>query len=64
MTILEDGRAKSFATTYGSGAKPYIIRGRTTRAAETVTMSSATSKVVAILEDYAGNKVTTVPRGG
>ncbi|MFG1688822.1 hypothetical protein ACGFNP_52350 [Nonomuraea sp. NPDC049269] len=63
LTILEDGQAKSFATTYSSGAKPYIIRGRTTRGAETVTMSSATSKVVAILEDYAGNKATTVLRG-
>ncbi|MEV1243546.1 hypothetical protein [Nonomuraea sp. NPDC049750] len=63
LTILEDGQAKSFTTTYGSGAKPYIIRGRTTRAAETVTMSGAASKVVAILEDYAGNKATTVLRG-
>ncbi|MBT2233505.1 hypothetical protein [Nonomuraea sp. NEAU-A123] len=35
----------------------------TTRAAESVTMSSATSKVVAILEDYAGNTATTVLRG-
>ncbi|WP_327583727.1 hypothetical protein OHA25_49180 [Nonomuraea sp. NBC_00507] len=63
LTILEDGQAKTFATTYNSGAKPHIIRGRTTRAAETVTMSSATSKVVAVLEDYAGNKATTVLRG-
>ncbi|MFI7130919.1 hypothetical protein ACIBQ1_34885 [Nonomuraea sp. NPDC050153] len=63
LTILEDGQAKSFATTYGSGAKPYIVRGRTTRAAETVTMSGSGSKVVAVLEDYAGNKATTVLRG-
>jgi hypothetical protein len=28
-----------------------------------VTMSSATGKVVAILEDYAGNQATTVLRG-
>ncbi|TDD15908.1 endo-beta-N-acetylglucosaminidase [Nonomuraea diastatica] len=63
LTVLEDGQPKTFTTTYNSGAKPYIIRGRTTRAAETVTMSSATSKVVAILEDYAGNKATTVLRG-
>ncbi|MFC4006945.1 hypothetical protein ACFOY2_06920 [Nonomuraea purpurea] len=61
LTILEDGQAKSFATTYGSGAKPYIVRGRTTRAALTVTMSG-TGKVIAVLENYAGNKATTVLR--
>ncbi|MFD7501249.1 endo-beta-N-acetylglucosaminidase [Streptomyces sp. NPDC059850] len=62
LTILENGQPKSFATTYGSGNKPYIVRGRTTRPAMTVTMSSPTSKVVAVLEDYAGNKATTVLR--
>ncbi|WP_155055316.1 endo-beta-N-acetylglucosaminidase [Streptomyces blattellae] len=64
LTILEDGQPKSFATTYGSGNKPYIIRGRTTRAAMTVTMTSSTSRVVAVLEDYAGNRAETVLRGG
>ncbi|ADI03949.1 endo-beta-N-acetylglucosaminidase family protein [Streptomyces bingchenggensis BCW-1] len=63
LTVLEDGQPKSFATTYGSGSKPYIVRGRTTRPAMTVTMAGSTSKVVAVLEDYAGNKVTTVLRG-
>ncbi|MEV7090780.1 endo-beta-N-acetylglucosaminidase [Streptomyces sp. NPDC093085] len=63
LTILENGVPKQFATTYGSGNKPYIIRGRTTRAAMTVTMSSATSRVVAVLEDYAGNRAETVLRG-
>ncbi|MFC9425593.1 endo-beta-N-acetylglucosaminidase [Streptomyces sp. NPDC056987] len=64
LTVLENGAPKSFATTYGSGNKPYIVRGRTTRGAMTVTMSSATSRVVAVLEDYAGNTVQTVLRGG
>jgi len=62
LSILEDGKPKSFATTYGSGTKPYIVRGRTTRPAMTVTMTSSTSEVVAVLEDYAGNKATTVLR--
>ncbi|MFI5798076.1 endo-beta-N-acetylglucosaminidase [Streptomyces sp. NPDC051677] len=63
LTVLEDGQPKSFATTYGSGNKPYIIRGRTTRAAMTVTMSRSASRVVAVLEDYAGNRTQTVLRG-
>ncbi|SEH01452.1 hypothetical protein SAMN05444920_120156 [Nonomuraea solani] len=61
LTILDNGQPKTFATTYGSGAKPHIIRGRTTRAAETVTMS-ATGPVIAVPEDYAGNKATTILR--
>lgn len=63
LTVLENGVPKSFATTYGSGNKPYITRGRTTREAMTVTMSSSTSRVVAVLEDYAGNRAETVLRG-
>ncbi|AXG81783.1 endo-beta-N-acetylglucosaminidase [Streptomyces paludis] len=63
LTVLEDGVPKQFATTYGSGNKPYIIRGRTTRAAMTVTMSRPAGRVVAVLEDYAGNRAETVLRG-
>ncbi|RMB80771.1 endo-beta-N-acetylglucosaminidase [Streptomyces shenzhenensis] len=62
LTVLEDGQPKQFSTTYGSGTKPYIVRGRTTRAAMTVTMDSPDSEVIAVLEDYAGNKATTVLR--
>lgn len=54
--------AKTFATTYSSGAKPYILRGRTTLAALTVPMSGQTSQVTATVEDYAGNTATTVVR--
>ncbi len=60
--VEEDGVARTFATTYSSGAKPYIIRGRTTTAALTLRLSSATSRVTATIEDYSGNKATTVIR--
>ncbi|HWS35574.1 MAG TPA: hypothetical protein VN408_22895 [Actinoplanes sp.] len=63
LYVEENGVAKTFATTYSSGAKPYIIRGRTTSAALTVAMSSATSRVTVTIEDYAGNRATTVVRG-
>ncbi|GAB3262292.1 endo-beta-N-acetylglucosaminidase [Kineosporia babensis] len=60
--VEEDGVALQFATTYSSGAKPYIIRGRTTSAALNVGLKSATSKVTATIEDYSGNRATTVIR--
>ena len=62
LYVKEDGVAKTFATTYSSGAKPYIIRGRTTTAALTSTMARSTSQVTVTIEDYAGNTATTVVR--
>jgi len=62
LYVKEDGVAKNFATTYSSGAKPYIIRGRTTSAALTVTMTKSTSQVTVTIEDYSGNTATTVVR--
>jgi endo-beta-N-acetylglucosaminidase D len=62
LYVKEDGVAKTFATTYSSGAKPYIIRGRTTLAALTATMATSTSQVTVTIEDYAGNTATTVVR--
>ena len=62
LYVKEDGVAKTFATTYSSGAKPYIIRGRTTLAALTATMAKPTSQVTVTIEDYAGNTATTVVR--
>ena len=62
LYVKEDGVAKTFATTYSSGAKPYIIRGRTTLPALTVTMARPTSQVTVTIEDYAGNTATTVVR--
>lgn len=62
LVVKEAGVTKTFATTYSSGAKPYIIRGRTTTEALTVTMSKPTSEVTVTIEDYAGNTATTVLR--
>ncbi|TDC65328.1 endo-beta-N-acetylglucosaminidase [Micromonospora sp. KC207] len=62
LHVKEDGVAKMFATTYSSGAKPYIIRGRTTLAALTVIMDRLDSEVTVTIEDYAGNTTTTVVR--
>jgi endo-beta-N-acetylglucosaminidase D len=62
LYVREDGVAKTFATTYSSGAKPYIIRGRTTLAALTVAMTRTTSQVTVTIEDYTGNTATTVVR--
>jgi len=62
LYVKEDGVAKTFATTYSSGAKPYIIRGRTTLAALTVPMAKSTSQVTVTIEDYSGNTATTVVR--
>jgi len=62
LYVKEDGVAKTFATTYSSGAKPYIIRGRTTLAALTVPMAKTTSQVTVTIEDYSGNTATTVVR--
>jgi endo-beta-N-acetylglucosaminidase D len=62
LYVKEDGVAKTFATTYSSGAKPYIIRGRTTTAALTTTMARPASQVTVTIEDYSGNTATTVVR--
>lgn len=64
LTILEDGEPLRFATTYSQGQRPYIIRGRTTLAAMSPQLASESSRVVAVLEDYAGNTVETVLRAG
>ena len=60
--VKENGVPKMFATTYSSGDKPYIIRGRTTSAALKVTMTDPNSEVTATVEDYSGNTATTVLR--
>ena len=63
LYVTEDGVAKTFATTYSSGEKPYVIRGRTTSLALTdVPVSSPDSEIAVTLEDYAGNRTTTVVR--
>lgn len=64
LYVEEDGVAKSFETTYGSGARPYVIRGRTTSSAlsRQIPLVSTTSEVTITVEDYSGNRSTTVLR--
>lgn len=64
LWILEDGEPLAFDTTYSQGERDHVIRGRTTRAAMSPTLTAADSRVVAVLEDYAGNRVETVLREG
>ncbi|MEK5238895.1 hypothetical protein NST99_24700 [Paenibacillus sp. FSL L8-0470] len=54
LYIYEDGVAKSFPTTYSSGDKPMIIRGRTTKAS--LSFTSTARVVTAVMEDYNGNR--------
>ncbi|WP_052339548.1 endo-beta-N-acetylglucosaminidase [Gorillibacterium massiliense] len=58
MYVYEGGTAKSFATTYSSGNKPRIIRGRSTKAS--LSFTSTATKVYVVMEDYAGNLSTPV----
>lgn len=64
LTVYEDGEPVSFDTTYDQGERPQMIRGRTTLEALSVTLAHSDSRVVAELEDYAGNTARTVLRSG
>ncbi|MBD2871846.1 hypothetical protein IDH41_25025 [Paenibacillus sp. IB182493] len=54
LYVYENDTPKSFATTYGVGDKPVIIRGRTTKAS--LGFSSEAKSVYVVMEDYAGNR--------
>jgi len=58
LYVYEDGVAKSFATTYSSGNKPRIVRGRSTKAS--LSFTSTATNVSVVMEDYAGNLSTPV----
>lgn len=64
LTVLEDGQALAFDTTYSQGEKDHWIRGRALRTSLVKTLSSTDSRVVVRLSDYAGNTVETVLREG
>ena len=64
LTVLEDDEPLLFDTTYDQGEREQWIRGRTTRSSLEQTLSSSSSRVVAVLADYAGNKAETVLREG
>ncbi|OKP97996.1 hypothetical protein A3849_12335 [Paenibacillus sp. P46E] len=53
LYVYENGTPRSFDTTYSSGSKPRIIRGRTTKAS--LSFTSAATSVYVVMEDYAGN---------
>ncbi|WP_019914554.1 endo-beta-N-acetylglucosaminidase [Paenibacillus sp. HW567] len=60
LYVYENGVAMQFDTTYSSGKKPYIVRGRSTKASLFVTPASASSTITLVMEDYAGNKSAPV----
>lgn len=62
LAVLEDGVAKTFATTYSQGERDTMIRGRTMLTALTQPLTSTESEITAVLTDYAGNETTTVLR--
>ncbi|MFF1359647.1 endo-beta-N-acetylglucosaminidase [Streptomyces sp. NPDC058297] len=62
LTVYENDKPIPFDTTYSQGERDRVIRGRTTLEALSVTLTSANSKVTAVLEDYAGNQAETVLR--
>jgi len=54
LYVYENGTARSFDTTYGTGSKPMIIRGRSTKAS--LSFTSTAASVYVVMEDYSGNK--------
>lgn len=56
LYVYENGVAMQFSTTYSSGMKPYIVRGRSTKSSLSITPASTTSTITLVMEDYAGNK--------
>lgn len=54
LYVYEDGKLRSFPTTYNVGERDRIIRGRTTKAS--LSFTSTAENVSVVLEDYSGNK--------
>ena len=62
LYVYENGVAKTFNTTYSQGRKPYIVRGRTHLQELTFQTQSTDSILEFVIEDYSGNKASTVVR--
>ncbi|TCN27501.1 endo-beta-N-acetylglucosaminidase [Mesobacillus foraminis] len=62
LYVYENGEAKTFNTTYSQGRKPYIVRGRTHLNELTFQTKSTDSILEFVIEDYSGNKASTVVR--
>src|SRR5699024_2496568 len=64
LTVLEDDEPLLFDTSYDQGEREQWIRGWTIRYALELTVSPSSSRVVARLADYSGNKAETVLQDG
>ncbi|MCQ4086525.1 hypothetical protein [Saccharibacillus sp. JS10] len=53
LYVYEDGKLRSFPTTYNVGERDRIIRGRTTKAS--LSFVSTADEVEVVMEDYSGN---------
>jgi endo-beta-N-acetylglucosaminidase D len=62
LYVYENGVAKTFNTTYSQGRKPYIIRGRTHLNQLTFQTQSTDSILEFVIQDYSGNKASTIVR--
>jgi endo-beta-N-acetylglucosaminidase D len=62
LYVYEDDMPMEFEVTYTSKKFPYIVRGRTKLSELTFTPASATSSLKLVIEDYAGNRATTILR--
>jgi endo-beta-N-acetylglucosaminidase D len=62
LYVYENGEAKTFNTTYSQGRKPYIIRGRTHLNQLTFQTQSTDSILEFVIQDYSGNKASTIVR--
>ncbi|MGD6940991.1 endo-beta-N-acetylglucosaminidase [Cytobacillus gottheilii] len=62
LYVRENGVAKTFNTTYSQGHKPYIVRGRTHLNQLTFQTQSTDSILEFVIQDYSGNKTTTIVR--
>lgn len=60
--VYENSVAKTFDTTYSQGRKPYIVRGRTQLKELTFQTEATDSILEFVIEDYSGNKATTIIR--
>lgn len=62
LYVYEDDVPREFGVTYTSKKFPYIVRGRTKLSELTFKPASATSSLKLVIEDYAGNRATTILR--
>ncbi|MFM9281441.1 endo-beta-N-acetylglucosaminidase [Paenibacillus jiagnxiensis] len=62
LYVYENDVPREFGVTYTSKKFPYIVRGRTKLSELTFKPASTTSSLKLVIEDYAGNRATTILR--